>query len=195
MARDDWLFVDRAPEYRRAAREPPTNRIHAAPTTRVPTAVVGRVAPGGQLPLTWPRHTGPPRAPTRGSRGGLALPSPDTRERRGVGNSNWSPPTARALILLDAITFSLSLSLSLFACFYPARTERKSIFEPDTGISAQTDRHTVRYGFFSSSRWLVPRVKSYAARFLVEVSFWKLNGTMKGFFGDLSWFLLMCGSY
>ena len=84
-----------------------------APTTRVPTAVVGRVAPGGQLPLTWPRHTGPPRAPTRGSRGGLALPSPDTRERRGVGNSNWSPPTARALILLDAITFSLSLSLSL----------------------------------------------------------------------------------
>lgn len=123
MARDDWLFVDRAPEYRRAAREPPTNRIHAAPTTRVPTAVVGRVAPGGQLPLTWPRHTGPPRAPTRGSRGGLALPSPDTRERRGVGNSNWSPPTARALILLDAITFSLSLSLSL--CLFLPRADRE----------------------------------------------------------------------
>lgn len=95
----------------RASHRPITSALSPprASRQRLPP-VVGRVAPGGQLPLTWPRHTGPPRAPTRGSRGGLAAFS--RYERRGVGNSNWSP-TARALILLDAITFFLSLCLFL----------------------------------------------------------------------------------
>lgn len=100
-----------------------------------------------------------------GKQGWTTRSLPFRSERRGVGNSNWSP-TARALILLDAITFFLSAAVC--ASTPHGQTERKSIFEPDTRppLSAQTGRHRSGMDFFRESMTRA----SWCSRCLRDVS-------------------------
>ena len=109
------------------------------------------MAPGGQLPLTWPRHTGPPRAPTRGSRGwncvcvGALLAAFSIREARG-----WKFELVADCTSIDPARrdyFFLSLSLSLFFLFWLcvgvgvcARADRPR----GRGFSSRTPDHRFR---------------------------------------------------
>lgn len=102
---------------------------------------VGVVAPGGQLPLTWPRHTGPPRAPTRGGRGGLTAFS--IREARG-----WKFELVADCTSIDPARRDYFFSLA--ASTPRGQTvERKSVLEPDTGPRAFGSDTLLPYGFFT----------------------------------------------